>query len=322
MCISTGTSVKQHNAGLYHSTHSVLHFFVTQTSMFCENPSHELLDKRVFEAHFEYSDTFYVTDTVQSEHSLPAEASGSPPYSLRESHPKSATLTFSNKNMNELISQLWVTNRGDLDLTEQWSFPPVSIPNLNVVIPTQAAFVQIHGGEVENDLGERMETFRAFNTDICVSETMGSRGEVVCSACTFSPGVTDILQTQCVYDGYPLGYPGEEKLPVESWSVSPHAAAPHPHTNIHICVQLHVCGEPWCFAEFFQLRTDADDCHITEEKTAIASITTENVRLKRKSLTSAAKVVYNYWYDPHSNKLRAHNCFEIIFWIWKKTNRL
>ena len=39
-----------------------------------------------------------------------------------------------------------------LDLTEQWSFPPVSIPNLNVVVPTQTAFIQIHSGEVQNNL--------------------------------------------------------------------------------------------------------------------------------------------------------------------------
>lgn len=41
---------------------------------------------------------------------------------------------------------------GNLGLTEQGGFPPVSIPHLNVVIPTQTAFVQIHGGEVQNDL--------------------------------------------------------------------------------------------------------------------------------------------------------------------------
>lgn len=41
---------------------------------------------------------------------------------------------------------------GNLDLTEQGGFPPVSVPHLNVVIPAQTAFIQIHGGEVQDDL--------------------------------------------------------------------------------------------------------------------------------------------------------------------------
>lgn len=41
---------------------------------------------------------------------------------------------------------------------------------------------------------------------------------------TFSPGVTEILQTQCMWAEYPLGNSGEEKLPWLSWSVSPQAA--------------------------------------------------------------------------------------------------
>lgn len=40
---------------------------------------------------------------------------------------------------------------------------------------------------------------------------------------TFSPGVTEILQTQCMWAEYPLGNSGEEKLPWLSWSVSPQA---------------------------------------------------------------------------------------------------
>lgn len=39
-----------------------------------------------------------------------------------------------------------------LELTKQRSFPPVSISNFNVVIPAQTAFIQIHGGEVQNNL--------------------------------------------------------------------------------------------------------------------------------------------------------------------------
>lgn len=91
--------------------------------------------------------------------------------------------------------------------TKQRSFPPISIPNLNVVIPTQTAFIQIHGGEVQNDLEEQMEMFQGFNIHTC-SRKEEENGNVsvygvsiyVC-LCTFSPGVTDILQTQCVYDG-------------------------------------------------------------------------------------------------------------------------
>lgn len=37
-------------------------------------------------------------------------------------------------------------------LTQQRSFPPVAVAHLHVVVPTQAALVQVHGGEVEHDL--------------------------------------------------------------------------------------------------------------------------------------------------------------------------
>jgi len=32
--------------------------------------------------------------------------------------------------------------------TQQWRFPPVSITNLYVVVPAQAALVEVHSGEV------------------------------------------------------------------------------------------------------------------------------------------------------------------------------
>lgn len=52
-------------------------------------------------------------------------------------------------------------------LTKQRGFPPVSIPNLNVVIPTQAAFVQVHGGEVQDDLEQqRARRSMQFTPDI------------------------------------------------------------------------------------------------------------------------------------------------------------
>ena len=41
---------------------------------------------------------------------------------------------------------------------------------------------------------------------------------------TFSPGVTEMRQTQCAWAGYPLGNCGDEKLPWLSCRVSPHAA--------------------------------------------------------------------------------------------------
>lgn len=43
------------------------------------------------------------------------------------------------------------------DRTEQRSFPPVSIPDLDVIIPAQSAFIQVHSGEVENNLEEQMK---------------------------------------------------------------------------------------------------------------------------------------------------------------------
>lgn len=49
-------------------------------------------------------------------------------------------------------------------------------------------------------------------------------GAVTAAVGTFSPGVTEILQTQCMWAEYPLGNSGEEKLPWLSWSVSPQAA--------------------------------------------------------------------------------------------------
>lgn len=84
-------------------------------------------------------------------------------------------------------------------LTQQGSFPPVPIPNLNVVVPAEAAFIQIHGGEVQDDLEDRGEVLHSSH-ELCVCGW--GWGWV---GITFSPGVTDILQTQCVYDGYPLG---------------------------------------------------------------------------------------------------------------------
>lgn len=48
---------------------------------------------------------------------------------------------------------------------------------------------------------------------------------------TFSPGVTDILQMQCIYAEYPLGKPGEEKLPLLSCRLSPHPV--HKNTHMH-----------------------------------------------------------------------------------------
>lgn len=58
-----------------------------------------------------------------------------------------------NEQKKDLLLQL-APGRLSLALTKQWSFPPVSIPNLNVVIPTQTALIEIHGGEVENNLEE------------------------------------------------------------------------------------------------------------------------------------------------------------------------
>lgn len=54
-------------------------------------------------------------------------------------------------------------------------------------------------------------------------EEVGALGTVPVAG-TFSPGVTEILQTQCMWAEYPLGNSGEEKLPWLSWRVSPQAA--------------------------------------------------------------------------------------------------
>lgn len=47
-----------------------------------------------------------------------------------------------------------------LHLTEQRSLPPVPISNLNVVVPAQAALIQIHGGEVEDNLKRQITAVR------------------------------------------------------------------------------------------------------------------------------------------------------------------
>ena len=79
-----------------------------------------------------------------------------------------------------------------LDLTEQRSFSPVSIPNLNVVIPTQTAFIQIHSGEVKNNLEKQKQIqqkkqnmLNAFGTDFQLSESTfrGLRAEEVGGIC-------------------------------------------------------------------------------------------------------------------------------------------
>ena len=110
------------------------------------------------------------------------------------------TNSFFQSNTNNEFSSVFVqmcspqslipTVRG---LTQQGSFPPVPIPNLDVVVPAEAAFIQIHGGEVQDDLEDRGEVLPLSHAlFVCVC---------VCVCITFSPGVTDILQTQCVYDG-------------------------------------------------------------------------------------------------------------------------
>lgn len=42
-------------------------------------------------------------------------------------------------------------------LTQQGGFPPVPVPDLDVVVPAEAAFIQVHGGEVQDDLEDRGE---------------------------------------------------------------------------------------------------------------------------------------------------------------------
>lgn len=39
--------------------------------------------------------------------------------------------------------------------TFKWGFPPVSISDFHMVVPTQVTPVQIHGGEVEDNLGKK-----------------------------------------------------------------------------------------------------------------------------------------------------------------------
>lgn len=52
------------------------------------------------------------------------------------------------------LAALWI----QLKLTFKWCLPPVSISDLHVVIPTQVTPVQIHGGEVQNDLNKKIKT--------------------------------------------------------------------------------------------------------------------------------------------------------------------
>lgn len=40
-------------------------------------------------------------------------------------------------------------------VTSEGRLPPEAISDLHVVVPAQAAAVQVHGREVQNDLGER-----------------------------------------------------------------------------------------------------------------------------------------------------------------------
>lgn len=39
-------------------------------------------------------------------------------------------------------------------VTSEGRLPPEAVPDLHVVIPAQAAAIQIHGREVQNDLGD------------------------------------------------------------------------------------------------------------------------------------------------------------------------
>lgn len=52
------------------------------------------------------------------------------------------------------LAALWI----QLKLTFKWCLPPVSISDLHMVIPTQVTPVQIHGGEVQNDLNKKIKT--------------------------------------------------------------------------------------------------------------------------------------------------------------------
>lgn len=51
-------------------------------------------------------------------------------------------------------------------LTQQGGFPPVPVPDLDVVVPAEAAFIQVHGGEVQDDLEDRGEVL--LSHEACV----------------------------------------------------------------------------------------------------------------------------------------------------------
>lgn len=67
------------------------------------------------------------------------------------------------------LDLLIATLRG---LTQQGSFPPVPIPNLDVVVPAEAAFIQIHGGEVQDDLEDKGEVLYSSH-EPCVRVGVG-----------------------------------------------------------------------------------------------------------------------------------------------------
>lgn len=71
-----------------------------------------------------------------------------------------------------------------LDLTKQRSFPPVAVPDLNVVVPTQTALIQIHGGKIENNLKRQKTNFTGW--------TRGGRAEEEGGACS------DLINIQSV----------------------------------------------------------------------------------------------------------------------------
>lgn len=101
--------------------------------------------------------------------------------------------------------------------TFKWGFPPVSISDFHMVVPTQVTPVQIHGGEVEDNLGKKTkqtttkktrvsERLRPKVADSSLSDTWEGNcvQEQACldvdfpQVHTFSPGVTEILQIQCM----------------------------------------------------------------------------------------------------------------------------
>lgn len=75
-----------------------------------------------------------------------------------------------------------------------------------MVIPTQMTPVQIHGGEVENDLKNQESTITDSSGQRCHHVSVDNKVKLVLKrlevysphVCTFSPGVTDILQMQCI----------------------------------------------------------------------------------------------------------------------------